>query len=143
MITASTDAAPKRLHDIVADLTTYPEWLDLVTKVESDEAVEGDVGPAFVVTLRAKVGPFARNKRLRMVRAEIKVPVTVRFERAETDGREHSMWAMTSLVEATDRGSTVTINLSYGGQMWSSMLDGVLGGVVATAVPQLQTYAKR
>ncbi len=145
-ITADTEAPPDRLHAIVADLTSYPEWLDLVTKVEPDVAAATDVGPAYLVTLRAKIGPFARNKRLRMVRTEMATPTRVRFERCETDGRQHSNWSLTSDVTALDENpesrSRVTMHLRYDGQMWSSVLDGALAKVVEAAVPKLQAYAR-
>ena len=43
--------------------------------------------PAWEVELRARVGPFARSKRLRMALTEMVTDRLVVFERAEIDGR--------------------------------------------------------
>lgn len=137
-ITADIDALPSRLFPVVADLATYPHWLDLVTKVDPD-------GDAWFVTLRAKVGPFARSKRLRMVRTVHQEPTTVRFERQEQDGRNHSPWVMDATISARSTsaqrtGSHVVIVLSYGGRLWSGPLEAVLGSQVSDGVPRLQQY---
>jgi hypothetical protein len=153
---ATTDAGPDELFDVVSDITTYPEWLDLVAEVEPSNEPE-----AWLVTLRARVGPFARSKRLRMVRVEHQAsidggPATVRFERQEVDGRDHSDWVLAARVEApadhtdgrstTDRSagkpstSTVWLDLNYDGAMWSGLLDGVLGAAADRAVSSLQEY---
>ena len=152
-ITADIDALPSRLFPVVADLATYPHWLDLVTKVDPD-------GDAWFVTLRAKVGPFARSKRLRMVRTVHQEPTTVRFERQEQDGRNHSPWVMDATISARTTpagpspagpspagstsaprtGSHVLIVLSYGGRLWSGPLEAVLGSQVSNGVPRLQQY---
>ena len=147
-ITADIDALPSRLFPVVADLATYPHWLDLVTKVDPD-------GDAWFVTLRAKVGPFARSKRLRMVRTVHHEPTTVRFERLEQDGRNHSPWVMDATISALTSsagpsparpsparrtGSHVVIVLSYGGRLWSGPLEAVLGSQVSDGVPRLQQY---
>ena len=75
--------------DALADLGTYPAWLGLVTAAEPD----GD--NTWVVTLRARLGPLARSKRLRMVRTERSAD-SVRFERREVDGRDHSEWVLSA-----------------------------------------------
>ena len=61
--------------EALADLSTYPEWLALVTEAEP----QGD--HTWLVTLRARLGPLARSKRLRMVRTQL-LDDSVRFERA-------------------------------------------------------------
>ena len=89
---ATTEATPEALFDVVGDIRTYPHWLDVVSDV-----APADQADAWLVTLKARVGPFARSKRLRMVRtvhepAKGGQPASVRFERQEVDGREHSDW---------------------------------------------------
>ncbi|HEY6414605.1 MAG TPA: hypothetical protein VIX41_00150, partial [Acidimicrobiales bacterium] len=59
---------PERLFGWVDDLAHYPEWLDIVPRATPVEAQDGDPGPAWSVDLRGRLGPFARSKRLRMVR---------------------------------------------------------------------------
>ncbi|MGI9595664.1 MAG: SRPBCC family protein, partial [Acidimicrobiales bacterium] len=151
---AVTEASPDDLFDVVGDLTTYPHWLDVVSEAEpTDEDDE-----AWLVTLRARVGPFSRSKRLRMVRAvHARAPSaevsTVRFERRETDGRRHSDWVLGAEVgPAAQVGpaaggdgpmiSEVRLELIYDGSMWSGMLDGVLGAAADRATAKLQAYVK-
>jgi hypothetical protein len=114
----------------VAELHAYPAWLPLVHMAEPDAAHPGDHGPAWIVELRAKIGPFARSKRLRMVRAEHDPPRAVAFERAETDGREHARWALrvelAELAQAADdaelAATRLTMHLAYDGALWTGGL---------------------
>ncbi len=125
-IIASIAARPEQVTPIVTDLATYPEWLSLVTEAAPAEPAEGDVGPAWSLTLRAKVGPFARSKRLRMVRTEERPDGAV-FTRAEVDGRDHATWRMTTTVTAEgDAACTVTTGLFYDGSLWSGPLEAIL-----------------
>lgn len=145
-IKTTVTAPPEPVHAIVADLGTYEHWLNLAQQVESAEPVDGDEGPAWWVTLRAKVGPFARSKRLRMVRVESDAPTSVRFERRETDGRDHSAWVMGATVEpvlgasGAKAESTVSVRLEYDGALWTGALDSVLGNVVDGAIDGLRRY---
>ena len=85
-------ATRRRVPVHVARLEAYPAWLRLVHDVE---LVAEEPEPTWDVELRARVGPFARSKRLRMERSRASSPtVGSRFERAEVDGREHAMWAL-------------------------------------------------
>lgn len=135
------------------DLGTYPGWLDLVTAVEP---TVGDRGrPAWHVTLKARVGPFARSKRLRIVRTQVDFDDatgigTVRFERIEEDGRDHAPWVMSVAVSSSmaarggpvsnEPGSEVAVDLSYGGGLWTNMLDPVLGSAIDSALTRLPAY---
>lgn len=131
-ISAQLPAAAAQLYTVVADLGTYPSWLGLVSKVESD----GDA--AWWVTLRAKLGPLARAKRLRMERISEKVPESVRFERRELDGRVHANWLLDVAVsEAAPDLSQLTMTLSYDGGLWSRPLETVLKRQADDAVPRL------
>ncbi len=128
-VTASldTDAAPLRLFDLVADLGTYPDWLDIVPRAVPAVPDDGDPGPAWSVDLRAQVGPLRRSKRLRMVRSEHSSPHRVVFERRELDDRSHSPWVLTASVEpGADGTSSLTMRLHYGGNLWVPMLDRLL-----------------
>jgi hypothetical protein len=139
-ITAETSASVDRLFEVIADLGTYGEWMTLIDHCEVAVAAADDPGPAWWVTLRAKVGPFARSKRLRMVRTHMNDGSSVRFDRREIDGRSHSEWVMTADVSELPSGSTVTVDLSYMGGLWSGPLDAVLGSQVNSSVPRLQQY---
>lgn len=149
---AATTASPDDLFDVVSDLETYPHWLDVVDSVDRVDAED-----AWIVTLRARVGPFARSKRLRMVRVEQagegsepndKASRSVRFERREVDGKKHSAWDLAANVsgpgpEASgDTRSTVELDLQYDGAMWSGMLDGVLDAAADRATAKLQDYVR-
>ena len=79
-ISATVDAAPVATMEALADLSTYSAWLSLVAAAEPD-------GPdVWLVTLRARLGPLSRSKRLRMIRTEL-LEHSVRFERAGPSAR--------------------------------------------------------
>lgn len=82
------------------------------------------------VELRAKVGVFARSKALRMRRTMNEENIIV-FERDENDGRQHSAWVMRVSLSPSATGTNVTIDLSYGGTLWSA---GILDRVLASQV---------
>ena len=148
----------ERLFAWVEDLDIYPQWMRLVHAVERepvphDDAFGDSLGggaphgdaeetgrseppPAWNVELQAQVGPFARSKRLRMVRALHEPPHRVVFERAEIDGRSHSRWVLRAIVSDDDgtgsptlegstapEGSTaLTMELDYGGGLWTGAI---------------------
>lgn len=112
--------AASQLFAHVDDLARYPAWMDLVHSVERDAA---DV--AWEIELRAAVGPFARSKRLRMERTKIIADQLVVFERAESDGRNHSPWMLRADLASAERGADgaerteLTMTLRYGGNLWT------------------------
>ena len=120
-ISAELSAAAPRVYEVVSDLTTYPAWLALVGKVER----EG--GDAWWVTLRAKLGPLTRSKRLRMECTEAAPPGQIRFERREVDGRDHSAWVLEIAIrQVNDHHSELTMDLHYDGGLWTRPLESVL-----------------
>jgi ribosome-associated toxin RatA of RatAB toxin-antitoxin module len=120
-------AAPARVYPHVADLAAYPSWLPLVHSAVGDPTEAW----AWSVELRARVGPFARSKRLRMVRTDAVDERLAVFERSETDGRVHARWALrTELTEQRD-GTLVTMHLAYDGALWTA---GVLERVLEEEV---------
>lgn len=111
----------------VADLATYPRWLGIVAAVEPADAHPEDAGPAWQVTLQARLGPLVRRKRLRMVRTMFdEAARRVRFERAEHDGDRHGTWVLTAAVDAATSATTLTIGLRYDGVGWIPGLDVLL-----------------
>lgn len=108
----------------VNDLSRYPQWMPLVHSVQPD----GDA--SWNVELRAKVGVFARSKRIRMTRIT-NTDSAVVFERNELDGRQHSPWRLAATISGADNSCTVTMNLEYGGTLWTA---GVLDRVLASQV---------
>ena len=128
-VTASLEAhcPAEVLFELVDDLSTYPQWNGLV-----HHAVAEDGGAAWDVELRARMGPLARSKRLRMVRTQRDAETfTVRFERDQADGRNHSPWVLDASIVERDAVSTLTMHLHYGGSLWTG---GVLERVLADQI---------
>jgi hypothetical protein len=135
--------APDVLFRYVADLGSYPEWLDIVPRAVPDDGDE----PAWVVDLRGRLGPFARSKRLRMVRTTEQAPTKVVFERRERDGRSHAPWILQVVVERVDGDndsdgaapgdSRLTMHLHYGGAFWGPVLERILGDEIENSKPRL------
>ena len=134
---------PHRVFETIADLGTYPDWLDIVTRAEPVPAGPDDDGaPAWSVDLRGQVGPLRRTKRLRMVRTRVDQDHHVRFERREVDGRQHSPWVLSATVEPVGSGTglpgasgtglpgasgtVLTMRMHYGGRLWVPVLDRLL-----------------
>lgn len=133
MRTSSSVTVPAPVDRVVpflVDLSEYPRWMPMIHSVARDD--HDDV--AWTVELRAKVGPFARSKRLRMARtSDSPVPGGRRivFERRERSATQHSRWAMTVDVAGSAGSTTVTIDLEYGGSLWTA---GVLDRVLAACI---------
>jgi len=123
---------PERAFALVDDLSAYPMWMDLVHEVHEVPATEDQ--QTWDVELRAQVGPFARSKRLRMVRTVHQPARRVVFERAEIDGRRHSSWILSATLnpvsnpvanptpysESSDGECTrLVMTLTYGGNLWT------------------------
>jgi len=129
----TTPAAPSRVVALVDDLGVYPQWMPLVHRAEP---VVG-VADAWNVELRAKVGPFARSKKLRMVRstyertdgAERGDVARIVFERREIDQRQHAMWRLTATVTAANSavgGAELVMRLHYDGRLFVSVVEAIL-----------------
>jgi hypothetical protein len=121
---AAVPCAPERAFALVDDLSEYPAWMDLVHAV--DELSSSDQRRTWEVELQAQVGPFARSKRLRMVRTVHDPPHRVVFERAEVDGRRHSPWVLAATLVPRPSGpnhdlatTVITMTLTYGGNLWT------------------------
>lgn len=112
----------------IEDLSTYPQWLNIVPRAER---VESSPRPSWIVDLRGRLGPLARSKRLHMERTAHESPHRVTFERRENDGREHSAWILRADVEADGEGSRLTMRLHYGGGLWAPVLERLLGDEIA------------
>jgi hypothetical protein len=142
-VTSSLDAPcdPHRLYAAVADLGDYPHWLSIVARAVPAEAAAGDAGPAWTVELRARLGPLARSKRLRMVRTVADEPRRLRFERRELDGRAHSAWVLDAEVEpgpgSGPAPSRLTMRLHYGGALGTATLERMLATEIDRSRPRL------
>ncbi|MEO7555370.1 MAG: SRPBCC family protein [Acidimicrobiales bacterium] len=131
--TVDTDHPPAAVFAVVEDLATYPEWLDIVPKAVADP----DAPDTWHVDLRGRLGPFARSKRLRMVRTGHEAPTRVLFERREADDRQHSPWVLDAEVTPTATGSRLTMHLHYGGPLFGPVVERVLGDEIERSKPRL------
>lgn len=125
------------LFAVVEDLASYPAWLTIVARAVPDTPAAGDPGPAWLVDLRARLGPLARSKRLRMARTVLDAPGHVAFGRVEHDGRSHSAWDLTADVVPVEGGSRLTMGLHYGGTLFGPVLERLLHDEIARAKPRL------
>ncbi|MDQ3468980.1 MAG: SRPBCC family protein [Actinomycetota bacterium] len=115
-------ASPAAVFAHVDVLDRYPPWMRLVHRVEPLPPDDGRL--AWWVELRARVGPFARSKQLRMVRTTVEPARFVRFERIQPDERDHANWILEVALAPAAGGTDVTTRLDYTGSLWT-------GGVLA------------
>ena len=129
----TTSASMDAVLQHVDDLAAYPQWMSLV---HSATRVADAEKPTWDVELRASVGPFARSKRLRLVRT-VHERGRIVFERRETDGRTHAMWRLTVTVTgapdtAASRGdygagaTNLTMQLHYNGRFFVGVVESIL-----------------
>ncbi|MFM7123729.1 MAG: SRPBCC family protein [Actinomycetes bacterium] len=140
-VRASLDAevSPERLFAVIRDLETYPQWLDIVHVAQSADLVDGL--QSWNVELRAKIGPFARSKRLRMVRTTDESPNKVVFERRERDGRKHAPWVLRSVVSEANGVSTLNVHLHYGGSLFDGgLVERVLADQIVSGKAKLKQF---
>lgn len=139
-VTASMEApcSPARLFAEVESLDDYPAWMPLAHRVDA-VAPDGE-RPAWQVELRARVGPLARSKRLRMVRTTHDAAAgTIVFERMEVDGRHHSAWVLRAEVTPGPEGATLRMRLHYGGGLWTGgLLERVLADQISAGRERLR-----
>lgn len=141
------DCTPETLFEWVGGLDSYDRWLEIVPRTTEAPAIEGDPGPAWDVTLRGRLGPLARSKRLRMARTEHRppegeAPGRAVFERRETDGRDHAAWRLAATVDATPTGSRLVMDLHYGGSLWVPLLDRVLSSEIEASRRRLRALVE-
>lgn len=125
---------PATLFAWVRDLADYPSWLEIVPAAVAAPARAGDAGPAWHVTLRGRLGPLSRSKRLRMVRTVCDDGHRARFERREDDGHHHAAWTLEAVVEPMPAGggatghenSRLTMHLHYAGALWEPLVERLL-----------------
>jgi hypothetical protein len=119
--TLSLPGPAEQTFELVEDLSLYPRWMKMIHEVaELEPDVDGR--RAWDVELRARVGPLARSKRLRMIRTVHEISRSVVFERDEVDGRAHAPWVLRAdLAPSATSGDEVelTMTLSYGGGLWT------------------------
>lgn len=117
--TVDVPVSAETLFAFIADLTNYTQWLELVHCATPDANQANLSMPCWTVELRARLGVFARSKRLRMCRTVCDAPNTVVFERREQDSRRHSAWVLRANVSATPTGAMLETNLHYSGNLFT------------------------
>jgi hypothetical protein len=139
-MTATLDASCslEQLRGWVGDLSRYPNWLSIVPSAVPEE---GSDPRAWAVELRAKVGPIARSKRLRMIRT-IDEPSHIRFEREETDGRSHSPWVLDAQLEPIAAGTRLTMGLHYGGSFGAGLFERLLNDEIESSKQTLRSLVE-
>ena len=133
------EARVDRVAEVVGDLSTYPHWNDVV----AEATPVPDDPDSWMTTLRARVGPFARSKQLRMTRTRNEREGdrrTIRFERQEVPAREHAAWIMDAQVAPNGDGTVVELSLDYTGGLWTAPLEPVLGAAIDRATRRLGSY---
>jgi hypothetical protein len=120
---------PDELFAHVDSLERYPAWMALIHDVRV--LPDDDGRPAHDVELRARIGPLARSKRLRMVRTVHEPASRVVFERVELDARQHSAWVLEVQLTASGDGARLVMDLTYGGSLWTG---GLLERVLADEI---------
>jgi hypothetical protein len=128
----------EQLRVWVGDLGRYPEWLSIVPRAVPEEGSDPN---AWAVELRAKVGPIARSKRLRMIRT-INEPSHIRFEREETDGRSHSPWVLDAELESISTGTRLTMGLHYGGSFGAGLFERLLNDEIESSKQTLRSLVE-
>ena len=120
-------APPERVRPHVEDLARYNAWMPLVHSVEQVDATTWNV------ELRAKVGPFARSKKLRMIKT-VNEESRVVFERREVDGKSHAPWLLSVTLQPRGAETLVSVQLEYQGTLWTGgLLDKVLRDHIGVA----------
>lgn len=121
---------PDQLFFWVEDLERYQQWLTIIDQVEAD-------GDGWMVALKGKLGPWARSKRLRMERTVYEPHHQARFERRESDGRNHALWRLDAHVAQTPQGSRLAVELRYDGSLWGSVVERLLRDEIEQAKARL------
>lgn len=121
------------------DLETYTEWLSFIDSIEKVE-IQGE-DQSWIVVLRSQLGPFARMKKLRMVKSSEHLGRSVCFSRSEVDAKEHSSWDLEVSCSSLDDANTkVALTVSYGGKFWSRPLETAFNSHVEEAKTRLRLY---
>lgn len=136
--TLDADCTPDVLMAVVRDLDRYPEWLSILPRTDAEV---GSDPATWSVELRAKIGPLARSKRLRMVRT-VDDPAHVRFERVEVDGKSHSPWVLDAAVAPLERGSRLEVSLHYGGALGGGVVERLLRDEIESSRSRLRALVE-
>ena len=94
---------PSVVRAVLADLATWPDWLDVVLRAVPDTTA-GAAEPAWRTRLGLRLGPLRPGYDVRLVRV-VPEPAHLRFERQELDGRhDHSAVVLDVAIIPEGRG---------------------------------------
>ena len=121
------DAPPESVLVWVSVLSMFPEWTNVLHRVEKERSPQ-DSPHAWQVELRGKIGPFARSKRLRMVQVPASDAGHLRFERRELDGVDHGVWRLDVRVQRGSASARTHLSaiFEYEGRLWSGAIERLL-----------------
>jgi hypothetical protein len=131
---------PDELFAFVDDLGRYPAWVDLVHRADPVAGAQAE----WQVELRARLGPLARSKRLRM-RRTLHDPAShvAVFQRHEVDGKAHSPWVLRAEVTPDGSASALHMHLHYGGGLWTGgLLERALADQITNGRERLLTLVR-
>lgn len=112
-------ATAAEIEAVVADLATWPRWLDVVSRAVP--LGDGDV-PAWRARLGLRLGPLDLGRDLRMVRVDAGLG-RLRFVRDEGDGRPHSAVELDVRFEQADGPAATVVELSVALEKKVPLLD--------------------
>ncbi len=132
-------ASSEVVFNAFRDLENYLEWLSFIDSVDPITNGNGDL--SWIVVLRSQVGPFARMKKLRIVKNNEVTNSFISFSRVELDEKEHSSWDLEVTCQPVSDDSTrVKLTVSYSGKFWSRPLEVAFNSQVEDAKIRLKQY---
>ena len=132
------NAPVEKVFETLRDLVIFQTLLGFVDSVEPETPESDSELAAWQVTLRARIGPLSRMKRLRMVRTKDNANSHIIFSRQETDGKEHADWVLNiGLISLGAKEATITIEISYRGKLWNGSVDKALQSHIESAQKKL------
>ena len=135
----TVEAESGAVFNAFRDLENYLEWLGFIDSVEPVANGNGDL--SWIVVLRSQLGPFARMKKLRMVKNSEVLNSSISFGRVELDEKEHSSWDLEVMCQPVSDDSTrVKLTVSYSGKFWSRPLEVAFNSQVEDAKIRLKQY---
>ena len=132
------NAPVEKVFETLRDLIIFQTLLEFVDSVEPETSESDSELAAWQVTLRARIGPLSRMKRLRMVRTKNITNSHIIFSREETDGKDHADWTLKIGLSSLDaKESTIALEIAYGGKLWSGSVDKALYSEIESAQKKL------
>lgn len=134
---ARLHAEPADVFAVLADLTTWPRWLDVVTR-----AVPAGAG-AWRVRLGVRAGPLHLGRDVRLVATTVDPPSRLVVERAELDGRDdHSPIELAVDLAAAGTATDVVLEAFVGKRLPFVDLQGEIARRGGAALERLERLVR-